>query len=93
MKDLQRGTGFRFYRANAGFFASMATLVASIFLVQGAFATHGRPFLLLIGGVFVIVDALILMDIRRIKRPNALRLCGNVKDPCSRVYRDPSRYP
>lgn len=60
--------GFRIYRANAGYFAGMATFVACFFLVQAARDSRGRTLLLIIGGVFVVLDAFMLTGIRRAKR-------------------------
>lgn len=66
-KPLRR-KGLRIYRANAGFFAGMATFVAGFFLLQAALASRGRTLLLIIGAVFVVVDALMWLDRRRVKR-------------------------
>ena len=37
--------------------------------IQGARASHGRTALLIMGGVFAVLDALILIDMRRVGRP------------------------
>jgi hypothetical protein len=69
MGNSPRQKSLRIYRANAGFFAGMATFVAVSFLIQGARYSHGRTALLIIGGGFAVLDALILIDMRRVKHP------------------------
>lgn len=69
MVDLPRGKGLRIYRANAGFFAATAAVVACYFLVQAGATSRGRTAELIIGGVFAVLGVLMLIDMRRAKKP------------------------